>query len=276
MAEVPVRPAPGDGLVLALDAGSPLVSVAVGRGGKPLAVRAVPQQRSSTQLLALAAEALAELGARPADLAGVVALAGPGSFTGLRVALATALGFHQALDLPALAVPTLAAMAAASDAPAGSLVIAAVDALRGEWSAQAFRAGPVPIPLGEMELLAGGDLLRRLAPGGDDLLSRLSPPAAAVGAAHGASGGVGGGGDGDIPQIIAFGVAALRDRQPAGGPPARFIEAPPLASAALRLAAAVPSAGWRAETLAAPIYSRPPATTAPKPRPPAGVLSPRQ
>src|SRR5260370_5293507 len=90
MAEIPLRqrpgdglvlpPAIGDGLVLALDAGSPLVSVAVGRGGDTQAARAVPQQRSSTQLLALVAEALAELGARPADLAGVVALAGPRRF----------------------------------------------------------------------------------------------------------------------------------------------------------------------------------------------------
>ena len=167
-------------------------------------------------------------------------------------ALATALGFHQALDLPALAVPTLAAMAAAGDAPAGSLVIAAVDALRGEWSAQAFRAGPVPEPLGEMELLPGGELLRRLA-----------RRAAAFG--------------GGVVEVIAFGVTALGDQQPAGGPPARFSEAPALASAALRLAAAVPAASWQAATLAAPIYSRPPATTTPKPRPaPAGMLSPRQ
>jgi tRNA threonylcarbamoyl adenosine modification protein YeaZ len=284
MAEIPVRqppgggrvlpPAPGNGLVLALDAGSPLVSVAVGRGGGTLALRAVPQQRSSTQLLALVAEALAELGARPADLAGVVALAGPGSFTGLRAALATALGFHQGLGLPALAVPTLAAMAAASDAPAGSLVIAAVDALRGEWSAQAFRAGPVPEPLGEMELLAGGDLLRRWVPDGDERPRRLASSAAGGGAGQGASRG---GAEGrTIPLIVAFGVAALRDRQPAGGPPARFGEAPPLAPAALRLAAAEPAAAWRAETLAAPIYSRPPAATAPKPRlAPAGAPSPR-
>jgi tRNA threonylcarbamoyl adenosine modification protein YeaZ len=249
MAALPARAAQGDGLVLALDAGSPLVSVAVGRGGEALAVRAVPQQRSSTQLLALVAEALAEIGARPADLAGVVALAGPGSFTGLRVALATALGFHQALDLPGLAVPTLEAMAAASGAPLGSLVIAAVDALRGEWSAQAFRAGPAPEPLGEMELLPGGELLRRLAQGGED--------------------------QGGLAEVIAFGVSALRDQQPPGGPPARFSESPPLAAAALRLAAAVPAASWRAATLAAPIYSRPPATTLPKPRTaPAGALSP--
>jgi len=272
------------------------VSVAVGRGGDTLAVRAAPQQRSSTQLLALVAEALAELGARPADLAGVVALAGPGSFTGLRVALATALGFHQALGVPALAVPTLAAMAAASGAPAGSLVIAAVDALRGEWSARAFRAGPVPEPLGEMELLAGGDLLRRWVPDGDERPRRVAPSATAGEATPGASGGgeagedeIAGGnrgkaggsrGDGGgrpmIPVIVAFGVAALRDRQPAGGPPACFAEAPPLAPAALRLAAAEPAAAWRAETLAAPIYSRPPATTAPKPRPAqAGAPSPR-
>ena len=279
MAALPAGATLGDGLVLALDAGSPLVSVAVGRGGKALAVRAVAQQRSSTQLLALVAEALAELGARPRDLAGVVALAGPGSFTGLRVALATALGFHQALDLPGLAVPTLAAMAAASAAPPGSLVIAAVDALRGEWSAQAFRAGPVPEPLGEMELLPGGELLRRLAPGGEEPLRRLARPPAA-GGSEGATPESGdippanAGGRG-IPEIIAFEVATLRDRQPPGGPSARFSEAPPLAPAALRRAAAVPAASWRAATLAAPIYSRPPATTIPKPRAaPAGAPSP--
>src|SRR5260370_987992 len=174
MAEIPLRqrpgdglvlpPAPGNGLVLALDAGSPLVSVAVGRGGDTLAMRAVPQQRSSTQLLALVAEALAELGARPADLAGVVALAGPGSFTGLRVALATALGFHQALGLPALAAPTLAAMAAASDAPAGGLAIAAGAARRGEGSVQAVRPRPVAAPRGARQRLPAAGRPRRLSP----------------------------------------------------------------------------------------------------------------
>jgi len=257
----------GDGgLVLALDAGSPVVSVAVGRGGEVLAAGAVALQRSSTQLLALVAEVLAAAAATPADLAGVVALAGPGSFTGLRVGLATALGLVQALGVRAQAVPTLAALAAASEAPPGSLVIAAVDALRGEWSAQAFRAGPMPEPLGEMELVPAGELLERLAPWAaaaslTDRPDRTDPvdPASAAGSVDLAASAP--------PEIIAFGVAALRCGGDAAGGWVRFQEAPPLAPAALRLAAALPAASWRAASLAAPIYSRPPATTAPKPRP---------
>jgi tRNA threonylcarbamoyladenosine biosynthesis protein TsaB len=228
------------GLLLALDAGSPMVSVAVGRGGEVLAARAVALERSSTQLLALVAETLAAAGARPADLDGVVALAGPGSFTGLRVGLATALGLHQGLGVRAQALPTLAALAAASEAPPGSLVIAAVDALRGEWSAQAFRAGgPWPAALGDMALVPAAELLRCLAPWG--------PPAV-------------------IPVIIAFGAAALCQAVAAAGGRAGCREAPPLAPAALRLAAALPPESWRAASLAAPIYSRPPATTPPKAR----------
>jgi tRNA threonylcarbamoyladenosine biosynthesis protein TsaB len=250
------------GLLLALDAGSPVVSVAVGRGGEALAVRAVLHRRSSTQLLALVAEALAAIGARPADLEGVVALAGPGSFTGLRVGLATALGFHQALGLRAQAVPTLAALAAASGAPAGNLVIAAVDALRGEWSARAFRAGAAPAPLGEMALLPGGKLLAIA------MAARSAETGEKREDAEGGATAL------DSPEVIAFGVAVLRELAPAAWRArARFREAPPLAPAALRLAAALPPASWRAESLAAPIYSRPPATTTPSPRPPVDVES---
>ncbi len=234
----------GGGLVLALDAGSPVVSVAVGHGGEVLAAGAVALQRSSTQLLALVAEVLEAAAALPADLAGVVALSGPGSFTGLRIGLATALGLVQGLGVRAQAVPTLAALAAASEAPPGGLVIAAVDALRGEWSAQAFRAGPVPEPLGEMTLVPAGELLERLAP-----WAAADDPT------------------GWPAEIVAFGVSALRRGADAAGGRARFQEAPPLAPAALRLAAALPPASWRTASLAAPIYARPPATTAPKPRP---------
>jgi hypothetical protein len=304
-----------EGLVLALDAGSPIVSVAAGLRGVVLAARAVPLERSSTQLLALVDEVLAAAGARAADLAGVVALAGPGSFTGLRVGLATALGLHQALGLRALALPTLAAMAAmaaASGAPPGALVIAAVDALRGEWSAQAFRAGdpmplmppalppapfrfpassgfppalvsPLPplstlspgspgasssslsppqperpgppIPLGAMALLPAGELLRLLAPGGG--AAAMTGEAAAWTPARQGP-----------PWIVAFGAAALRQAAGAEAAGASFLEAAPLAPAALWLAAAMPAARWQAARLAQPIYSRPPATTAPRRRPP--------
>lgn len=140
-------------LHLALDTGSPLVSVAVGRGGQLLAERSVEIDRSSGRLLEMIGEVLAEAGAKPADLAGVLALQGPGSFTGLRIGLATALGLHQALGVPATAIPTLKVLAAR--AAAEGVVVAAVDALRDEWSAQAFRNGE---PLSGMELVHGSTL----------------------------------------------------------------------------------------------------------------------
>ena len=69
------------------------------------------------------------------DLDGICALQGPGSFTGLRVGLATALGFHQALGVRATAIPTLTVLGAGSGA---SRVLAVVDALRGHWFHQRF------------------------------------------------------------------------------------------------------------------------------------------
>ena len=100
------------GPLLAVDAGSPRVSVAVGDAGEVLAEAAETRERSSATLLAMVDGVLAEAGLRAAELAGLVALRGPGSFTGLRVGLATVLGLHQALGLPAVAVPTLGVLAA--------------------------------------------------------------------------------------------------------------------------------------------------------------------
>ena len=140
-------------LLLTLDTGSPQVSVAVGQGSRLLAERSVEIDRSSGRLLEMISEVLAEAGAKPADLGGVLALQGPGSFTGLRIGLATALGLHQALGVPATAISTLRVLAARTGEP--GTVVAAVDALREEWSAQAFRGDE---PLAGMELVHGSAL----------------------------------------------------------------------------------------------------------------------
>ncbi|MFP5288978.1 MAG: tRNA (adenosine(37)-N6)-threonylcarbamoyltransferase complex dimerization subunit type 1 TsaB [Thermoanaerobaculia bacterium] len=211
------------GLLLALDTGSPQVSVAVGRAGGVLAERSVEIDRSSGRLLEMIGEALAEAGAKPADLGGVLALQGPGSFTGLRIGLATALGLHQALGVPATAIPTLRVLAARAAEPGP--VVAAVDALRGEWSAQAFQSDE---PLSGLELVHGATL-PRLLPG--------------------------------ITAIAGFGVARLAEL-PDWPAEVRLLEAGPLAATALRL---VP-AEWDPDLLIHPIYSRPPAITAPRRR----------
>jgi tRNA threonylcarbamoyladenosine biosynthesis protein TsaB len=54
---------------------------------------------------------LRQTGLRLADLDGVACSIGPGSFTGIRVGVATCLGLRAATDLPLVLVPTLEAMA---------------------------------------------------------------------------------------------------------------------------------------------------------------------
>lgn len=214
-------------LLLALDTGSPRVSVALGQGGEVLAGRDIEIDRSSGRLLDMIGEVLAEAGAKPADLGGVLALQGPGSFTGLRIGLATALGLHQALGVPATALPTLRVLAA-REAGASGTIVAAVDALRGSWSAQAFRSGPVPEPLTGMELVHG------------TALPVLAPRMTAV---------------------TGFGVSRLAE-MPDWPEEIRLIEAGPLAATALRL---LPDQ-WDSDLLIHPLYSRPPAITQPRPR----------
>ena len=136
--------------MLAIDSGSPVTSVAVAAGDRLLAAAAVERTDSSETLLALIDGVLAEAGAAPADLGSVCVLRGPGSFTGLRIGLATALGLHQALGIRAAAMPTLRVLAESAGA---ARVVAAVDALRGEWFVQAFRRRIILEPEGGPELL---------------------------------------------------------------------------------------------------------------------------
>jgi tRNA threonylcarbamoyladenosine biosynthesis protein TsaB len=217
---------------LLLDTGSPLVSVALARGGVAVASRSVEQHRSSTLLLDLVQEVLDEAGVKVGELGGVAVLRGPGSFTGLRIGLATVLGLHQALGVAATALPSLQVLAAAVSVEEGETVIAVVDALRGDWSAQAFAAGLVPRPLGEMALVPGAEL---------PLLA------------------------GGRPAVVAgFGVARLADL-PGWPADLRLVEPGPLAAAAAPIAAD-PGTEWNPDLLTSAVYSRPPAISLPKPR----------
>jgi tRNA threonylcarbamoyladenosine biosynthesis protein TsaB len=221
------------GLLLALDTASPTVSVAVGRGEEVLAERSVELRRSSESLLRLVDECLEESGARVGDLEGVLALRGPGSFTGLRVGLATVLGLRQALGtaLAATALPTLEVLAlwGALRRPAGT-VVAVVDALRGEWFAQPFDPRPaVPAALGEPQILS---------PQG---VASCSPEV-----------------------VVGFGARRLTT---SGSWPEEIAVAEPaaLAPAALRRAVLGPL-DWDPELLTSPLYLRAPAVTLPKRR----------
>jgi tRNA threonylcarbamoyladenosine biosynthesis protein TsaB len=91
------------------------------------------------------AEALAAAGCRPGDIDVLAVAVGPGSFTGLRVGIATMQGLAVALTRPLIGVSALEALmtcAAEEYADAGELLISPwVDAWRGEVYAGAYRAG---------------------------------------------------------------------------------------------------------------------------------------
>lgn len=95
-------------------------------------------------------DALCEAGATYGDLARVVVTTGPGSFTGIRVGVAAARGLALALEIPAVGVSTLEAIArsalaksmSGADRPTDDTapVLAVIDARRGEIYAALFAA----------------------------------------------------------------------------------------------------------------------------------------
>ncbi len=148
----------------------------------------------ATRLLVLADELLARSGLGWPDVRLVAVGTGPGSFTGLRIGVATARGLAQSLGVGLVGVGTLRALAAAASPASGGPVAAVLDARRGE----AF----VAVYDGDRELLAPA----AVAPG--DLAAALTESAPRVVLAVG---------DGAIrfsDQLQAAGVAVPADASP--------------------------------------------------------------
>ncbi|HUN52957.1 MAG TPA: tRNA (adenosine(37)-N6)-threonylcarbamoyltransferase complex dimerization subunit type 1 TsaB [Candidatus Sulfotelmatobacter sp.] len=118
-------------LILGLDAALARASAAVVRDGTVLAERVVAGERGQAAVLPpLLASVLAEAGVTVADLDAVAVTVGPGSFTGVRAALALAHGLALAGGKPVLGVTVAEALAAALPATRRT-VWCAIDSRRG-------------------------------------------------------------------------------------------------------------------------------------------------
>ena len=173
-----------------------------------VSVRTIPPEvRRGRSLVPEIAALLAEAGIAPADLDGIACGVGPGSFTGIRIGVATAATLAYAAGLPVLDVGSLHGIAA--NAPdSAQTVLVALDARRGRIFAARFaRHGPDLILEGEYrndppeEVVAGlpndawvlgdargthGDLLGPFpgsanAPVRPDVIARLARPRFAAG-----------------------------------------------------------------------------------------------
>ncbi len=124
--------------LLAIDTSTRLASVAVVDGDR-LAERTGPADRGhrSADLLVLIDAACRELAVAPRELEAVAVGAGPGSFTGLRIGLATAKGIAFAANRPLWLVSSLAALVAGVP----GVAIGVLDARRDEVYVGAYRDG---------------------------------------------------------------------------------------------------------------------------------------
>ncbi len=214
-------------IVLGLDTATPATVVAVRAGERECELRHDPpvggRPEHATRALTLALEALERTGIGWRDLERIAVGTGPGSFTGLRIGVATTHGLAHALGVPLVGVSTLHALAAAAAEAEGSertilaaesehrerTIVAALDARRGEAFAAAYR-----VVAGTLVELAGP---RALAPDGlAELVAALT--GAPAGSAARASAGSAAGASAGAPLLVGDGALRFRGEvERAGG-----------------------------------------------------------
>lgn len=145
-------------LLLAIDTCGPTGSVALGRlAGRDLEVLGQTELEGrsySATLVAAVTALLADTGVTLKDLGGIVAVNGPGSFTGVRVGLSAVKGLAEDSQMGVVAISRLAVLSRKAGVPT-----CALDAHRGEVFLRVEEIGKQP-----RELLAGARELAAIKP----------------------------------------------------------------------------------------------------------------
>ena len=157
---------PGSTLLLAIDTSGSLGSIAIGQGSDVHSCITLTREAGhASGLIPAIDEALAQADLALDDLGGIVVGEGPGSFTGVRVAAATAKGLARAVALPVWPVSSLAGAALTVDE--GTVRYALFDARASRVYGACYRLNGTVLET-EVEAHAGdlSDVLKgRLAPG---------------------------------------------------------------------------------------------------------------
>ena len=156
--------------VLLIDTCAPGGGVALAVEGDVVSTVRLPGRTASAGLLEAVRAVLAESGRALADVTAVGVVSGPGSFTGVRVGLAAAKGFCEALGVPLAAVSRLEVLAEAGGMREGFAVL---DAGRGEVYVRSLEAGGKE-SLWSVEVLLERSRGRRLVVAEDVLRERLT------------------------------------------------------------------------------------------------------
>jgi len=155
---LPGTPMQPGGLLLAIDTCGPAGSVALGRlAGRDLEILGQTELEGrsySATLVAAVGDLLVNAGIALRDLGGIVAVSGPGSFTGVRVGLSTVKGLAEPAQIPVVAISRLLVLSRKSGVPS-----CAIDAHRGEVFLRLEEVGQKP-----RELLAGKQELAAIRP----------------------------------------------------------------------------------------------------------------
>lgn len=140
--------------ILCLEFASERRSAAVARDGVVLAESHVLSGRA-TSAPNLIGTALRDAGLSPSDVNHLALGVGPGSYTGIRRAIATMQGWHLARGTPISPVNSFLTLAAIAAREFPAPVLLATDAQRGEWAVVEAHQGHLG---GELRLVARAEL----------------------------------------------------------------------------------------------------------------------
>lgn len=147
--------------LMAIDAATDACSVAIELDGRYLERAEVRPREHADRLLVMVDELLKQAEVRLTDLDAIVYGAGPGAFTGVRIAVSVAQGLASGADLPLVPVSSLQALAQGvfRQHPDAEKVFVAVDARMKEVYAGAYvKENGLATLVGEERLLAPEEL----------------------------------------------------------------------------------------------------------------------